>query len=177
MCRLACCSAAPSARIAEKADADSSTLREAALESGDVDAETFDRVCDPSSMVGHGVPALSGQPAQAKVLGEFGVTGMMGDIVQIVDGAGLAEHVRSCDSIVFSAGASGVSDLGVGTVIFGPAQFHNEKCRDDVAALLVEAHTPAIRNKSSRRRKARRPSACLSHGKSRASSITDTRMQ
>ena len=43
------------AHIAEKADADGSTLREAALALGDVDEETFDRVCDPRSMVGHGV--------------------------------------------------------------------------------------------------------------------------
>ncbi len=44
-----------SAHIAEKADADGSTLREAALASGEVDAATFDRVCDPKSMVGDGV--------------------------------------------------------------------------------------------------------------------------
>ena len=43
------------AHIAEKADADGSTLREAALASGDVDAATFDRVCDPRTMVGHGL--------------------------------------------------------------------------------------------------------------------------
>ena len=43
------------ARIAEKADADGSTLRDAALASGDVDAATFDRVCDPRTMVGHGL--------------------------------------------------------------------------------------------------------------------------
>ena len=43
------------AHIAEKADADGSTLREAALASGDVDDATFDRVCDPGSMVGNGV--------------------------------------------------------------------------------------------------------------------------
>nr|WP_321985708.1 class II fumarate hydratase [uncultured Lichenicoccus sp.] len=42
------------ARIAEKADADGSTLREAALASGDVDETTFDRVCDPKTMVGEG---------------------------------------------------------------------------------------------------------------------------
>jgi fumarate hydratase class II len=30
-------------------------LREAALASGFVDAATFDRVCDPRTMVGHGV--------------------------------------------------------------------------------------------------------------------------
>ena len=43
------------AHIAERADADGSTLREAALASGDVDAATFDRVCDPATMVGTGV--------------------------------------------------------------------------------------------------------------------------
>jgi fumarate hydratase class II len=43
------------AHIAEKASADGSTLREAALASGDVDADTFDRVCDPKTMVGNGV--------------------------------------------------------------------------------------------------------------------------
>jgi fumarate hydratase class II len=43
------------AHIAERADADGSTLREAALASGDVDAATFDRVCDPRTMVGEGV--------------------------------------------------------------------------------------------------------------------------
>ena len=43
------------ARIAEKANADGTTLREAALASGDVDQATFDRVCDPKTMVGHGV--------------------------------------------------------------------------------------------------------------------------
>jgi fumarate hydratase, class II len=43
------------AHIAETADADGSTLREAALKSGDVDAATFDRIMDPKSMVGDGV--------------------------------------------------------------------------------------------------------------------------
>jgi fumarate hydratase class II len=43
------------AHIAEKADADGSTLREAALASGYVDAATFDRVCDPLAMVGDGL--------------------------------------------------------------------------------------------------------------------------
>ena len=43
------------AHIAEKAVADGSTLREAALASGEVDEATFDRVCDPRTMVGHGV--------------------------------------------------------------------------------------------------------------------------
>ena len=44
-----------SAHLAEKANAEGTTLREAALASGDVDEATFDRVCDPRSMVGHGV--------------------------------------------------------------------------------------------------------------------------
>ena len=44
-----------SAYIAEKAHAEGNTLHEAALASGDVDAATFDKVCDPKSMVGHGV--------------------------------------------------------------------------------------------------------------------------
>ena len=43
------------AHIAEKAEAEGTTLREAALASGDVDEETFDRVCDPRRMVGDGV--------------------------------------------------------------------------------------------------------------------------
>jgi fumarate hydratase class II len=38
-----------------RADAEGTTLREAALKSGYVDAATFDRVCDPRSMVGAGV--------------------------------------------------------------------------------------------------------------------------
>ena len=44
-----------SAHIAEKANADGSTLREAALASGDIDEATFDKVCDASTMVGEGV--------------------------------------------------------------------------------------------------------------------------
>ena len=44
-----------SARIAQKAMKDGSTLREAALSSGDVDAATYDKVADPKTMVGHGV--------------------------------------------------------------------------------------------------------------------------
>ncbi len=44
-----------SAHIAEKANAEGTTLREAALASGDVDAATFDRVCDPATMIGRGV--------------------------------------------------------------------------------------------------------------------------
>ena len=43
------------AQIAERANADGSTLREAALASGDVDEATFDRVCDPRTMVGQGL--------------------------------------------------------------------------------------------------------------------------
>ena len=43
------------AHIAEKANAEGTTLREAALASGDVEAATFDKVCDPKSMVGHGI--------------------------------------------------------------------------------------------------------------------------
>ena len=43
------------AHIAERADADGTTLREAALASGDVDAATFDEACDPKGMVGRGV--------------------------------------------------------------------------------------------------------------------------
>ncbi len=44
-----------SARIAQKAMKDGSTLREAALASGDIKAEQFDQVVDPNTMVGHGV--------------------------------------------------------------------------------------------------------------------------
>ncbi len=43
------------AHIAETAQAKGLTLREAALQSGDVDEATFDRVCDPKAMVGQGV--------------------------------------------------------------------------------------------------------------------------
>jgi fumarate hydratase class II len=43
------------AHIAERAAADGSSLREAALKSGDVDATTFDRIVDPRTMVGEGV--------------------------------------------------------------------------------------------------------------------------
>jgi fumarate hydratase class II len=43
------------AHIAEQADASCSTLREAALASGYVDAATFDRVVDARTMIGHGV--------------------------------------------------------------------------------------------------------------------------
>ena len=42
------------AHIAEKANADGTKLREAALASGEVDEATFDRVCDPKAMVGSG---------------------------------------------------------------------------------------------------------------------------
>jgi fumarate hydratase class II len=44
-----------SAHIAQKAMKDGSTLREAALASGDIKAEQFDQVVDPKTMVGHGV--------------------------------------------------------------------------------------------------------------------------
>ena len=43
------------AHIAEAANADGSTLREAALKSGKVDQTTFDRVVNPAGLVGHGV--------------------------------------------------------------------------------------------------------------------------
>ncbi len=43
-----------SAHIAQKAMQDDSTLREAALASGDVDEATYDKVMDPKDMVGHG---------------------------------------------------------------------------------------------------------------------------
>ncbi len=43
------------AHIAEAASADGSTLREAALKSGKVDAKTFDDVVDPHKLVGRGV--------------------------------------------------------------------------------------------------------------------------
>lgn len=43
------------AHIAEAANADGSTLKEAALRSGKVDEKTFDDVVDPHKLVGHGV--------------------------------------------------------------------------------------------------------------------------
>ena len=43
-----------SAHIAQKAMKDDSTLKEAALASGDVDEATYDKVMDPKGMVGHG---------------------------------------------------------------------------------------------------------------------------
>ena len=43
------------AHIAEAAEAQGTTLREAALKSGDVDEATFDRVVDPKAMTGRGV--------------------------------------------------------------------------------------------------------------------------
>jgi fumarate hydratase class II len=43
------------ARIAETANADGSTLREAALKSGRVDEKTFDDVVDPRKLIGQGV--------------------------------------------------------------------------------------------------------------------------
>ncbi len=44
-----------SAHIAEKAAADGSTLREAAIASGKIDAAKFDQIVNPINMVGHGV--------------------------------------------------------------------------------------------------------------------------
>ncbi|WP_375410938.1 class II fumarate hydratase [uncultured Methylobacterium sp.] len=44
-----------SAHIAQKAMKDDSTLKIAALASGDVDEATYDRVMDPKGMVGHGL--------------------------------------------------------------------------------------------------------------------------
>ena len=41
--------------IAEAADAQGTTRREAALQFGDVDAATFDKVVDPKTMVGMGL--------------------------------------------------------------------------------------------------------------------------
>jgi fumarate hydratase class II len=43
------------AHIAETANADGTTLKEAALKSGHVDEKTFDDVVDPSKLVGEGV--------------------------------------------------------------------------------------------------------------------------
>ncbi len=43
------------AHIAEKAIADGTTLREAALASGKVDAALFDKTINPLAMVGHGL--------------------------------------------------------------------------------------------------------------------------
>ena len=43
------------AHIAEKANANGTKLREAALASGEIDAAPFERVCDPKAMVGNGV--------------------------------------------------------------------------------------------------------------------------
>ena len=43
------------AHIAHAAMRDGSTLKEAALKSGDVDEATYDKVVDPRGMVGHGV--------------------------------------------------------------------------------------------------------------------------
>ena len=43
------------AHIAEAAEAQGTTLREAALKSGHVDEQTFDRVVNPKAMTGHGV--------------------------------------------------------------------------------------------------------------------------
>ncbi|GAB7071426.1 hypothetical protein [Mycolicibacterium hodleri] len=43
------------AKIAEAANANGTTLKEAALKSGDVDEKTFDDVVDPRKLVGEGV--------------------------------------------------------------------------------------------------------------------------
>jgi fumarate hydratase class II len=43
------------AHIAEHADRDGSTLRDAAIESGKIDGARFDEIVDPKRMVGHGV--------------------------------------------------------------------------------------------------------------------------
>ena len=43
------------AHIAEAANADGSTLKEAALKSGQMDEKTFDDIVDPNKLVGHGV--------------------------------------------------------------------------------------------------------------------------
>ena len=43
------------AHIAEAADANGTTLREEALKSGKINAETFDRLVDPNTLVGHGL--------------------------------------------------------------------------------------------------------------------------
>ncbi|MCW6511794.1 hypothetical protein [Lichenifustis flavocetrariae] len=44
-----------SAHIAEKAAADGSTLKEAAVASGKIDEAKFDQIVNPINMVGHGV--------------------------------------------------------------------------------------------------------------------------
>jgi fumarate hydratase class II len=41
--------------IAHKANDEGLTLKEAALQSSDIDEERFDEVVDPRTMVGHGV--------------------------------------------------------------------------------------------------------------------------
>ena len=41
--------------IADKANGEDLTLKEAALKSGYVDAKQFDAIVDPKKMVGHGV--------------------------------------------------------------------------------------------------------------------------
>ncbi len=43
------------AAIAEAANADGSPLRDAALKSGKVDETSFDKVVNPSDLIGHGV--------------------------------------------------------------------------------------------------------------------------
>ena len=41
--------------IAHKANDEALTLKEAALQSGDIDEKRFDEIVDPKKMVGHGV--------------------------------------------------------------------------------------------------------------------------
>jgi len=41
--------------IAHKANDGDLTLKEAALDSGDIDEERFDEIVDPNKMVGHGL--------------------------------------------------------------------------------------------------------------------------
>ena len=41
--------------IAHKANDDNLTLKEAALQSGNIDERHFDEIVDPTKMVGHGV--------------------------------------------------------------------------------------------------------------------------
>jgi fumarate hydratase, class II len=43
------------AAIAHSANERDLTLREAALESGDIDAQRFDQIVDPGKLVGHGI--------------------------------------------------------------------------------------------------------------------------
>jgi fumarate hydratase class II len=52
------------AAIAHKASADGTTLREAALATGYISAEDFDRVIDPAAMVGEALDATEGNPTK-----------------------------------------------------------------------------------------------------------------